>query len=93
MRDCDASTRNILYDIPDECKYLAYKYVTLYRYSKFELYSKEEIKNIGKIFSFEYTDEDFENSTNIEYIVDKIFFTSLNKKYKDIKFFEILSEY
>lgn len=93
MRDCDASTRDILYDIPDECKYLAYKYVTLYRYSKFGLYSKEEIKNIGKIFSFEYTDEDFENSTNIEYIVDKIFFTSLNKKYKDIKFFEILSEY
>lgn len=71
------------------------KYILLYSYKQQNKYSTQEIKNIMQnIYKINFTEEDYNNILNPNYLIKKIFLDKIyNIYHENNEYIEILSEY
>lgn len=66
-------------------------YLTLLLYSKH--YTKEEILKISSFYGIEYSEQDLENSTNLTYLLDKLYFNPYYNYYHSEQYSNIIASF
>ena len=68
---------------------LCRKYWDLFSYLENGLYTKEEIRAFGKVLDFDYSDDDFDNFNNWDYVLEHVMYKPLWELYHS----ELYAEY
>ena len=85
---------NVINNFSKDRENVINKYFLLYKYVICKKYSIEEIQNIMNLFNITFSEEEYKNISNIDYLLTKIFLIPLQTDYNiNQEYFNILAQY
>lgn len=85
---------NVINNFSKDRENVINKYFLLYKYVICKKYSTEEIQNIMDLFNITFSEEEYKNISNIDYLLTKIFLIPLQTDYNsNQEYFNILAQY